>query len=137
YVEELFEQPRQSSQKAFAVITFPFLDSNKYTFQKIRTNMDAQLSQGHPRYPSLVSCDFEENLLKIPPHKLDSKQGAVLTRYAYQACLKAVACRFEGSRSEIDADLDAFQREFYFIAQPAHPKLNAFVPRAFLAAGGL
>lgn len=137
YLEELFEQPTDAPEQAFTVVTFPFLDANKHTFQRIRTNLSLNLRHGDEEIPSLVACDFEESFEKMDMQKLAGKQGVLVGRYAYQACLKAVACRFEGSRAQIEKDLGLFQKKYFFEARPALKILNLFVPRHLLVAGGL
>ena len=137
---ELIDKPLKTSETVFTVLTYPFKDANDYTFQNVQSNMTLALKNGDPEFPSLVGCDFDESFDQFTDKqwkKLQSKKGKSFSRYAFQACLKAIACRFEGDRGQVEADLKGFQKKYYFVAKPSKSLRNSLVPRSLLMAGGL
>lgn len=134
--KEMITPAKKESKEVFAVIAFPFVDANRSSLQKVRTNMDSSLKTGSSELPTLISCSFDPIFDTLNEKKLASK-GQNILRMAFLAGLKAVACTFKGERQQLEKDLANFQEKYYFQAKANRKYLNPLVPRFLMRAGGL
>ncbi|MFK7873788.1 MAG: acetyl-CoA carboxylase biotin carboxylase subunit family protein [Oligoflexales bacterium] len=131
-----FENTHESQGQVFANLVYPYLDANRFTFQHIQTNLSQNLKNGHPDFPTFQGCVFEKSFESLNEEKLENS-GLSIIRLTFQAGLKAVACRFQGSREDVDHDLNLFQQRYYFKAKKNHTLINSLVPRSLFKAGGV
>jgi hypothetical protein len=137
--EELFGNATSRSKNGdvYAVLTYPFKDANRFTFQKVTTNLHpSNVTEMAKEFTTFKGCDFDEALTCADPTKLAS-QGVQVYRYAFQVCLRAISCSFSGPREQLEKDLINWQNKFKFEANPSLHFLNLLVPRKLLMAGGL
>ncbi|NRA44298.1 MAG: ATP-grasp domain-containing protein [Oligoflexales bacterium] len=134
--EEMITPPKPETKEVFAVIAFPFVDANRSSLQKVKTNMDSSLKNGSPELPSLISCSFDPVFDTLDEKRLAGK-GQNVMRMAFLAGIKAVACTFKGERQQVEDDLAKFQEKYYFVSKPNRKYLNPLIPRFLMRAGGL
>ena len=133
---ETITPAKPETKEVFAVIAYPFVDANKSTFQKVKTNMGSDLKNGSEDLPSLISCSFDPIFDNINEKVLANK-GKNITRMAFLAGIKAVACTFKGEREQVEKDLASFQAKYYFKSKQNRRYMNTLVPRFLMKAGGL
>lgn len=133
---EVITPPILEPKEVFAVISFPFVDANRSSLQKVQTNLNSSLKNGSSELPSLISCSFDPVFDNIN-EKVLAKKGKNILRMAFLAGIKAVACTFKGKRQQVEEDLVSFQKKYYFVAKPNRKYLNPLMPRFIMKAGGL
>ena len=134
--EAIITPPKPETNEVFAVIAYPFVDANRSSLQKVKTNMSLSLKNGSSELPSLISCSFDPVFDKLDEKKLAGK-GQNIMRMAFLAGIKAVACTFKGERQQVEEDLVKLQEKYYFVSKPNRKYLNPLVPRFLMRAGGL
>ena len=121
----------------YAVLSYPFKDSNRFSLQNVKTNLHpATLGMSAQDIMSFGGCGFDKSIENANPGALETK-GIGIFRFTYEVGNMAIWCHFKGTRDQVERDLRSWQERFNFNATPSSPFLNRFVPRKLFTAGGL
>jgi hypothetical protein len=137
--EELFVKPRDRSNSGdvYAILSYPFQDSNRFSFQRVKTNLSPlNLLERTEGLKTFKGCDFSDTLANADFKELEST-GINVFRYPYEIGNMAISCRFEGPRDQVERDLKRWNELWQFDTMATHSIMNRLIPRKLLTAGGL